>query len=97
MPKQKIQTIGHYWRLKRDQEIWKSEICKMADELKRVECEWERASFNGNRPKLATRSRELGLDLARLQGKLMKLTHALGIFDGSIKEIPIITEGGGDR
>ena len=48
----KPQTIGHYWRLKRDQEILSREVKKKADESRECELAWAR--LKGKLAKLNT-------------------------------------------
>jgi len=95
----KPKNLGHYWRLKREWEIMSREAKKMANKLDNAEYAWSRAKLLQSDKQQcqdkANEVRDLGLDLARLQGKVAKLQAVLEAFENSIpKKVPIEIEGG---
>jgi len=84
----KPKNLGHYWKLKMDWELMSREIKKKANELDNAEYAWSRAKMLRALPQqrfpLADKARELGLDLARLQGKTTKLRAILEAFENSL-------------
>ena len=94
-----IRNINQYWRLKRDWEIMSREVKKQANELDNAEYAWDRSKFFNSdilyRQEKANEVRNLGLDLARLQGNVMKLQKVLEAFENSLPvQVPIEIVGG---
>jgi len=91
----KPKNLGHYWRLKRDQEILALEAKKKADEIYNLECEWEDMQLGDDRRKIANKISIADVDLVRLQGKVAKLQIVLEAFENSLpKKVPIEIDGG---